>query len=253
MGRRVGQVPDAVQVKVTLAGRDLDDARIAFDLADPTARRSRVYFCEEPAVAGQLALFDAGLILRLQETDRDAHEAVVVLRPCPPGRLPRRWVGAARPAGVRIEAEWTPQDRTCSVSAAGDVAAPAFATAVGTRAGVPAALSSLQRAFLAECSPTQPRFDVLHALGPVEMLTWSRDVEDLHIVATLWSLRPAAPLLLELSVRTDPQEAPLVQPVLVGLVRGRGLDPEAFTGTKTRVVLSWLAGAGRLPRPGAAP
>lgn len=237
---------DAVRIKVTLADADLADARVEFNLAEPTARRSRLYFCEQPAAGRQLALFDAGLILRLRETDDHGREAVVLLRPCRPDRLPRRWT---RPnpeeSGVRIEGEWTPHERVVAASASTPVSPRTFETAIHSDRALPETFSARQRAFITECAPTQPRFGRLQPFGPVDVLSWSRHVDDLRVAATLWTVRATTLDLLELSVRAAPSEAALVQPALIALVRGRGLDPEAFAATKTRTVLALLADPGR--------
>lgn len=247
-GAEAGQ-PDTVRVLVTLAGDDLDQARTAFGLTEPSARPARLYFCEQLGGGGQLPLYDAGLLLRLRAGgDR---ESVVTLRPARPERLPVQWAGPPPATGVRIVGEWTPYERVVTVAVHAVAPRAAVRLAVLTSLVAAPAFSAQQRRFLEECAPVRPRFRQLRALGPVELSSWIREVQDLRLAADLWTLPPTALHLLELSVVAQPSDAALVQPVLSALVRSHGLDPEAFSGTSSRVILSRLTAWS--PRGGSAP
>ncbi|HET6393391.1 MAG TPA: hypothetical protein VFG13_11275 [Blastococcus sp.] len=237
---------DAVDIKVTLAGDDLPRARSTFGLTEPAARRSRLYFCECPADGRRSTLLDAGVVLRLQESD-DEREAALVLRPCWPARLTRRWIrrspGSPR---IRVAGDWRPHHRMVAASAAAPVSARALQAALTHPNRLRDAFSAEQRVMLAEAGPPRLSWDTLRVFGPVELCSWERTVDELALRATLWTVRPAEPdllELLELLVTARAPDAGLVLPTLVGQVRGCGLDPDAFPGTKTRRVLAELAGA----------
>jgi hypothetical protein len=236
---------DRVRVTVTLAGDDLGAARAVFGLTEPTARRGRLHFCEAPTGGRQLTLYDAGLVLRLWEAGAGDRAAVVVLRPARPDRLPGCWVGPPRAPGVRLVGEWTPEDEVVAVTVRAVPPWAALRTAVLTSRVPPSAFSPGQRRFLAECSPVPARLGRLRALGPVEVLSWSRVVQDLPVAAELWRVGVPAPPLLELSVSAAPSDAALLRPALLGALRGHGLDPVTWPAGAERRTLAALTGAGR--------
>ena len=126
---------DAVDVKVTLAGADLPRARSTFGLTDPGARRSRLYFCECPADGRGPTLLDAGIVLRLRESD-DEREAALVLRPCWPARLTGGWARRGPgPPQLRVAGDWRPHHRVVAASATAPVSAPDLQAALTRRTG----------------------------------------------------------------------------------------------------------------------
>jgi hypothetical protein len=233
--------PDVIDVKVTLTGADLPRARSAFGLTGESSRRAVTYFCERVGGYGRVTLLDAGIVLRLRQTDDDYRDAVVVLRPYGAGSLPRALSG--RRTGdtvVRVTGDWTPHAHIVAVSATSSVSASALAAALSGNERLSEAFSSEQSALLEEVAPSQLTWRVLRPFGPVEVRSWTREVEKLELLADLWRVRSISLDLLELRVVVEPEDAGLVLPALVALAREHGLDPHSFTGTKTRAVLDRL-------------
>jgi hypothetical protein len=236
--------PSAIDVKVNLMGADLPRARITFGLAEETSRRSVVYFCERPTTADSLSMLDSGIVLRLRETDENRRDAVVLLRPWWPGRLPAGWTRRlADGVRVRVAGEWTPHARVVAVSATSPVSALALAAALTGTDRLSEAFSPEQDALLRKTAPSQLTWHVLRPFGPVEIRSWTREVAEGQLCADLWTVRSVALDLLELRVVADPDDAALLLPALLALVRDHGLDPDAVTNNKTRVVLRRLAAA----------
>lgn len=232
---------DAVELKVTVSGIDVDRARAAFGPHNATMRRSSVYFCELPAFGGQRELLDAGLILRMRAHRDGPDDSTVRLRPCRVARLSARWTGFRETAAhrFRVEGDWAGDRRIVSASLVRTLAMDGVERSIAKGGDLGRAWSRRQRAFVAECADVRFRFGDLEVLGPIRADNWSTTVNGMELAVERWT---AADLdLLELSIRVPPTEAALVAPALAAVVRGRGLDPDAFPGTKTRWVLGAVA------------
>lgn len=233
---------DAVQIKITLAGSDVDRVRTGFHLNANQARRFRLYFCELPAQGRRLALLDAGLILRMRAHSEGRDDATVTLRPCRRERLGPRWIGLrkTREHEFRIEGDWSSTGHILTASLITTLPGSSIAGALahpGEHAGM---FSPLQREFITDCADLHPSFTDLEMFGPVHTLHWTVDTDHLAVAIERWTI-PATDIdLLELRVHAAPADAPLIRPALVALVRRHGLDPDFVTTTKTRTVLSHL-------------
>lgn len=235
---------DAVDLKINLAGRDLARARAVLGLSDADAQRAELHFCEQPVGGRRLTLLDSGVVLRLRRADEKRSEARLVLRPCWPERLTDGW-RHPRPGGprVRVAEEWTPHTRTVAATAACPVAPSALRAALAAPDRLPEAFPPALRTLFAEAAP-HVAWSALRPFGPVTVRRWTRELDRLPVRVTQWTVRAAQIDLLELSVTARPGHAGLLLPALVEPVRRCGVDPEAFAGSKTRAVLTALAGIG---------
>lgn len=234
---------DAVQLKITLTGPEVERVLTEFDLIRDLARRSRVYFCELPSWGRRLALLDAGLILRLRRYDDGRDDATVTLRPCRRERLTARWIGLHKTGEheFRIEGDWAGQRHLLAASLVTNLPRNGADEALARHGGPTDLFTALQREFVTECADLQPHLNDLRLLGPIDALHWTLDTDDLHVAVVHWTIPDTDVDLLELSVCAPPADASLVQPALTALVRRHGFDPDAFTNTKTRTVLAGLA------------
>lgn len=220
-------------ITVTLVGGDLRRARLLLG-STASARRAVLHLCEHPSDRRRATLLDAGVALLVRQ-DGDGAAATVVLRPC---RL--RW-DPPRPAppGLRRVVDWRPDSRQPAAS----LTEPIDAAALHPTPTRPRRLfSPTQHALLDAAAPGRPGWADLRAFGPVALRSWPARLDELALTATLWT--PPAPCeqLLELHLTAPLTEAALVVPTLVGRLRGRGFDPDAFRGTAVRAVLAVLAG-----------
>lgn len=243
MGRADAERLDAAELKITLTCPDVDQALTEFNLTGDHARRSRIYFCELPAWGGWLALLDSGLILRLRAHHDGREDVTVKLRPCRPECLTPRWTRLHKTGEhqFRLETDWSSARPVLAASLIKDLPHNGVDDALARHDGPGQMLSTLQREFLAECADIQLNLDDLQALGPIHAHRWTLDTDNLHIAAERWTIPNTDIDLLELSVRSPPADAPLVQAALTAFVRRHGLDPDAFTDTKTRFALDHLS------------
>lgn len=230
---------DAVQLKITLAGPEVDQALAAFQLTSRHPHRSRIYFCELPSYAGRLPLLDAGLILRLRTHDEGRDDTMVMLRPCRRHRLSPRWT-ALRTTGqheFRLDGDWSPSQHVLAATLSQARPRHSIDHLIARPAALPEAFSALQQEFIADCADLHPHLTELQLFGPIHTQHWTLNVDELPVAVERWTIPETTIDLLELSVRAPPADAPFLRPALTALVRRHGLDPDAVTTTKTRLAL----------------
>lgn len=233
---------DVVHLKITLIGPDVDQALRMFHLTGRDARRSRIYFCELASYAGRLPLLDAGLILRLCAHDQGRNDTTVTLRPCRRSRLGPRWT-ALRTAGeheLRIEDHWAGKQSMLAASLTTTPSRHGIEHTLQRQGGPGEVFSPLQHEFITDCADLQPPLENLQLLGPIHVLRWTLETDNLRIAAERWIIPNTNSDLLELAVRAPPADAPLVRLALTAFVRSHDLDPHAVTTTKTRTALDHL-------------
>jgi hypothetical protein len=112
------------------------------------------------------------------------------------------------------------------------------------RDGRPSSLfSGRQRQFLRDCGGSaQGTFEQLRLYGPVQVHQWLVKDQQFDVRLERWSLGafPARLDFMDLSVLVTPEDAALVQPAFLATTRRRGVDPDAFLGSRTRRLLNQL-------------
>ena len=203
-------VPDAEQRStVDALGLDPLDAQIR-----------QVFFFDTP----DLALNEAGVVVRARRIQGTGDDSVVKLRPVVPDELPER-ACAARPSST-VEVDAMPGGYVCSASLKASSAATRRRGAVGgERAAAQAVLEGAARVLRRACArgrrarrPRRARAD-LRAQAEVRR----RRTSTARLVAELW-IYPDSLMILELSTKCKPPDIVRVALETRALLAERGID-----------------------------
>jgi hypothetical protein len=135
---------DGVEIKVSLAGSQVDEGLETLGLGDGGQPRA-VSFLEDATVGVELPLLREGIVLRVRQTAGEDDDATVKLRPCRRTQLTQQWVSEEDGDGwrLRVEEDWAATRRSLAVSCVSDLPE-------GRIAAVRAGTGEGQRRFLAD-------------------------------------------------------------------------------------------------------
>ena len=232
------QGADSVELKLTVPDEDRRSTVVALGMDALDAQIRQVFFFDTP----DLALEDAGLVVRARRSQDKPDDSVVKLRPVIPDQIPEE-VRAAETFGVEVDA--MPGGFVCSGSFKHELKreGPVKEAVAGGRP-LHKLYSKPQRAFYESHAPKQVGIDDLTILGPVHVLKlkYSPQGYDRKLVAELW-LYPDGSRILELSTKCKPNEAFDVAAETRAYLSERGINLEGEQQTKTRTALEYFAGA----------
>jgi hypothetical protein len=224
---------DSVELKVSIAP-EAHRATIQGLPIDPVEAQPRqVYFFDTP----ELALDQAGIVVRARRTQGGRGDTVVKLRPVEPADLPDE---LRRNAAVKVEVDVMPGGFVCSASFKGKATAAEISDTVAGESPLSDLLSKDQRRFFSEHAPSGIDLDRLVSLGPTFLLKTTFTPEELgrRIVVEMW-LYPDGSRILELSLKCLPSEAFQVAAEAQHYLHTRGIDLTAAQQTKTRAALDF--------------
>jgi hypothetical protein len=225
---------DSVELKLTVA---LSEQRAAVQALgiDPLGAQVRlVHFYDTP----ELALQEAGVVVRARRVAGKGDDTVVKLRPVVPDQMPS---SLREVPSFVVEVDAAPGGYVCSGSYKG---VPRKATVQDVDHGAEPLhklFSKEQKAFYAAHAPEGLELDDLTALGPLLVLKIKGALEglDRRMVIELW-LYPDGSRILELSTKCAPREALQVAAETRAFLAERGVDLEGEQQTKTRTALEFF-------------
>jgi hypothetical protein len=226
---------DSVELKLTVPDTDQRAVATALDLDPLDGQIRQVFFFDTP----DLALNDAGLVVRARRVQGKGADSVVKLRPVVPDELPERW---RKSPSVVVEVDAMPGGYVCSASLKGDAdGLEVKDVAAGTRP-IRKLLSKEQRAFFADHAPAGVELDDLVVLGPIFVLKLKFTPEELdrQVVAELW-LYPDGSRILELSTKCSPSDAFQVAAETRAFLASNGVDLSGEQQTKTKTALDFFS------------
>jgi len=226
---------DSVELKLTVPDEDRQSAAAALGVDPLDARLRQVFFFDTP----ELALDQAGVVVRARRTQGAPDDTVVKLRPVVPAELPAEL--RAREDFV-VEVDAMPGSFVCSGSFKGRAKAAVSEAAAG-RQPLRKLFSKPQRAFFAAHAPAGVELDDLSVLGPVHALKLKLSPEGLgrKLAVELW-LYPDGSRILELSTKCAPDEWFEAVTKSRDFLLGAGVDLSGEQATKTRAALGYFAG-----------
>ncbi|HEX5041018.1 MAG TPA: hypothetical protein VFW95_12895 [Candidatus Limnocylindria bacterium] len=226
---------DSVELKLTIPA-PVQRAMIRGLPIDPVEAQPRqVFFFDTP----ELALNNAGVIVRARRIQGGKADTVVKLRPVVPDELPEE---IRKSASFKTEVDVVPGGFVCSGSFKGTSTGNAVRDAVAGQKPLRKLFSKEQRAFYAAHAPEGLDLDSLTTLGPTFILKGTFTPKEMgrRFVVEVW-LYPDGSRIVELSTKAAPSEAFQVAAEARAYLSGLGLDLSGAQEPKTRAALEFYA------------
>jgi hypothetical protein len=227
---------DSVELKLTVPESEQRSAVAALDMDPIDAQIRQVFFFDTP----DLALNDAGLVVRARRVQGRGDDSVVKLRPVLPDDLSAK---LRRTPGFGVEVDAMPGGFVCSASLKGAPKNVPVRNAVRGDAPLRKLFSKHQRKLFAAHAPEGLDLDELSVLGPIFVLKLRFAPQGYKgkLVAEMW-LYPDESRILELSTKCAPEEAFDIAAAARAFLQDRGVDMTGEQSTKTRKALEYFAG-----------
>lgn len=226
---------DAVEIKVTIRPDQELRAERAMEVNEDTAQVRIIYFYDTP----QLDLFDAGVTLRARLVKGDDDDSTVKFRPVEAAKIAEEW---KQLKDFKLEADFVGDRVVGSASLTVLQKRDEIDEVAKGKRPIEKLFSKDQERFLGEFYKGSVDFGKLRVLGPIRVLRWKLTQEGFPHELTIeeWRL-PDGDDLVEVSIKTPPEEAPQAQKDFEKHLRKLGLDPEGAQETKTRTALNYFA------------
>jgi hypothetical protein len=229
---------DSVELKATVPMAAHRAAIQGLPMDPVEAQPRQVYFFDTP----DLALNQAGVVVRARRRQGGIGDTVIKLRPVDPAGLP---TSLRRRADFNVEVDVLPGGFVCSGSFKGRAAGADVREAGSSRLPVKRLFSKTQREFYREHAPAGVALSDLVPLGPTFLLKARFDVDlakgtPQPIVAELW-FYPDGSRILEISTKCPPREALTVAGLTRAYLAEQGVTLAAEQQTKTKTALEYYA------------
>jgi hypothetical protein len=227
---------DSVELKVTVPDSAQRSTIFALDIDPLDAQIRVVTFFDTP----DLALNKAGVVVRARRIQGKGDDSVIKLRPVVPSELPAE---LRRSASFNVEVDALPGGFVCSATMKGSLRPTDVRRANHGELPIRKLFSKEQRAFYAAHAPEGIALDDLTMLGPIFVLKFRFEPEDLgrRIVTEAW-FYPDGSRILELSTKCGTAEAFQVAAEARAFLAGRGIEISGEQQTKTRKALEYFSG-----------
>jgi hypothetical protein len=225
---------DSVELKLTIPDAERFATLKALDVDPLDAEIRQVVFFDTP----DLALYNAGLVVRSRRVQNGADDSTVKLRPVVPADLPDT---LRRTADFVVEVDAMPGGFVCSGSYKGRLRQGELKAVMNGEGTIRKLFTKPQRAFFKQYAPEGLDLDDLTLLGPITVfkLKFEPDGFDRRMVAEMW-LYPDGSRILELSTKCAPNEAFQVSAEARAFLADRGVDAGGEQQTKTRTALEFF-------------
>jgi hypothetical protein len=226
---------DTVELKVTVPDSAFRSTIVALDVDPLEAQIRLVTFFDTP----DLTLNKAGVVVRARRIQGKGDDSIIKLRPVVPAELPDE---LRRSAGFNVEVDALPGGFVCSAAMKGSLRPTDVQRALRGDLPQRKLFSKEQRAFYAAHAPEGIALDDLTMLGPIFVLKFRFEPEDLgrRLVAEAW-FYPDGSQILELSTKCGPAEAFQVAAEARAFLAGRSIEISGEQQTKTRKALEYFS------------
>jgi hypothetical protein len=230
---------DSVELKVTVPDSAHRSTLTALDIDPLDAQIRVVTFFDTP----DLALNKAGVVVRARRIQGKGDDSVIKLRPVVPSDLPAE---LRRSESFNVEVDALPGGFVCSATMKGALRPTDVRRANRGDIPIRKLFSKEQRAFYAEHAPEGVALDDLSILGPIFVLKFRFEPEDLgrRLVTEAW-FYPDGSRILELSTRAGTNEVFQVAAEARAFLAGRGIEFSGEQQTKTRKALEYFSAASK--------
>jgi hypothetical protein len=226
---------DSVELKLTVPESDQRSTIAALGMDPVQAQIRQVYFFDTP----DLALNEAGVVVRARRVQRKGDDCVVKLRPVVPAELPDK---LRKTPGFVVEVDALPGGYVCSGSLKSPVTGVGVRDTVLGGGSLRKMFSKQQRAYYTTHAPEGVELDDLSILGPlfVLKLKFSPPGYERKLVAEMW-LYPDDSRIVELSTKCAPGEAFQVAAETKAYLLEHGVDLSGEQQTKTKKALDFFS------------
>lgn len=224
----------AIEVKITARIEDEDRVLALLARAHAEPEKRTVYFFD----TRDLALFDAGLVMRARKVSGDDDDSTVKLRPVDPAAIDRSWIETD---GFEIEMDRVGEKEVISAKLGSVQATGEIDEAVAGDRPLRKLFSPDQERLIESFGPDHVDWDDLVAMGPIAVSKWKVEWEgfDHEVVVERWLL-PDNSDLVELSTKVPPAEASTAAQEFLDLLTSFGLEVDGDQQTKTRGALTFF-------------
>lgn len=226
---------DSVELKLTVSDEHRYSTLTALGIDPLDAHIRQVFFFD----TAELALDDAGVVVRARRSQGRPDDSVVKLRPVEPSALEAE---QRKPDDFVVEVDAMPGGYVCSASYKGTLGKPRVRRAAGGDLPIRKLFSKAQKKFFEANAPVGIELDDLLILGPVSVLKLKIAPKSLgrKLAVELWSY-PDGSRILELSTKCAPAEAFQVAAETRAFLSSAGVEQGDPQQTKTRTALEYFA------------
>jgi len=223
---------DAIEVKATIADKQIDDAVARFNLTIDNDEERHIYFFDTP----DRDLLNAGIILRSRRIVGDQHDSTVKFRPVVPSEVPKQW---AKAKGFKLEADASEKGIVRSASLTAPVEKGLIKRVVSGKKPIHLLLSHDQNAFLKAMADHSLDFESLTIFGPLRAAHWEFTDPSCPwpVTVELWHRTDGA-RLMEASVKAPMAQSAVAIAGFIGLLAELGAERDLEEHTKTRWALA---------------
>jgi hypothetical protein len=226
---------DSVELKLTVPESQQRSAVTALNMDPVDAQIRQVFFFDTP----DLALNQAGVVVRARRVQRKGDDSVVKLRPVVPAELPAK---LRRSPDFGVEVDAMPGGFVCSGRLRHLFDGGAVKSCVAGGRPLRKLFTKEQRAFYQAHAPDGIELDDLSVLGPIFVLKLKFSPDDFarKMVAEMW-LYPDDSRILELSTKCLPAEAFDTAAEARAFLGRQGVDTSGEQQTKTKRALEFFS------------
>ena len=228
---------DSVELKLTIHESARADGARALGVDPLDSQIRQVFFFDTP----DLALNEAGVVVRARRRQNEEGDTVIKLRPVVPNDLPED-LRAMETFNVEVDA--MPGGFVCSASFKGAAKNTAILEAATGDRPIRKLFSKAQRAFYDAHAPDGIELDSLSVLGPIPIIKVKVSPEGFgrRLVGELW-MYPDGSQIVELSTKARPDEAFQVSAEAKAFLLSKGVDLSGEQQTKTKTALEFFSDA----------
>ncbi len=225
---------NSIELKLTVAAGEQRSAMQALGIDPLDAQVRQIVFFDTP----DLALNDAGVVVRARRVQGKGDDSVVKLRPVVPDELPSN-LRKLPEFGIEVDA--MPGGFVCSGSYKATWGPAAVKSVLFGERPIRKLFTNGQRAFYATHAPEGLGLDDLVPLGPITAMKLKFQPKEYPrpMVVELW-FYPDGSRILELSTKALPTEGFQAAAEARAYLAGKGIDLSGEQQTKTRTALEYF-------------
>lgn len=232
---KLGKGANSIELKLSVPATGHSATMKSIGLDPVEAQPRQAFFFDTP----DLALYQAGVVVRARRIQGGDADTVVKLRPVDPSTIDRE---LRRSAAFKVEVDVMPGGFVCSASFKGVCSGEEVLDATSGEMPLRKLFSKEQRAFYDAHAPAGIAMNRLVVLGPTFLLKAKHQPKDFDrpITIEMW-LYPDGSRILEISTKCLPKEAFQAAAEFKAYLAGRGIALSTDQAPKTKTALEFFS------------